>query len=213
MTFEEMQQQWKTQDAKLDAIVSFNTTNAVDSALDRVRRWIWLELLFGIAALLMLGSFEAAHLREPRYLATAIVLHLCALALVGACAWQLIAARRVDYADPVLDVQRRLNALKISRIRTTQWTLLLSPALWLPIVLVMLKGFLGIDGYALFDARWIAANVLFGLAFIPLMLWLARRYGPRLSRSPLVRSLVDDLAGRSLNEAAAFAERLARFEE
>ena len=219
MTFEEMQEQWKQQDAKLETILHLNIAQlgathfaSMSAALDRVRRSIWIELLINVAALLMLGSFIGVNIDDLRYVAPAAVLHICAIVLVAACIHQLVALQRVDYAGPVVDVQRRLTRLRMSRIRMSKWTLLVAPSLWTPLLIVIVKGLIGVDAYAVFDAGWIAVNVLGSLAFIPLMMWAAHRYGERLSRSLLLRELADDLAGRSLNEASAFANRLATFE-
>jgi hypothetical protein len=215
MTFDDLQQQWKQQDAKLDTLLHLELGHlrathfdSMTTALDRVRRSIALELLMSAALLLLLGSFLHAHLHDLRYLGPAALLHLSAIALTIACVRQLVAARQVDYAGPVVDAQRRLTALRASRIRTSKWTLLIAPALWTPAMLVALKAF-GIDA---FDRAWIVANILWSIAFVPLMLWAARRFGERLAGSPILRRLADDLAGRSMNEATAFADRLAQFE-
>jgi hypothetical protein len=220
MTFEELQQQWKTQDAKLETIIHLNVAqlsathlSSMTSALDRIRRTLWIELAINAVALLMLGSFIGDHLREPRFLIPAAVLHLCAIALFGVSVRQLVELGRVDYAMPVVEVQRSLTRMRMLRIRESKWTLLLAPALWTPLFLVGMKGLLGVDAYAVFDPAWIAANIVFSLAVIPLMVWVARHVGERFSRSPLLQRLSDDLAGRSFNDAAAFAEKLARFEE
>lgn len=219
MTLDDLQQQWKQQEVKLDTLLHLELSHlrathsgAMRTALDRVRRAIGFELLLTAALFLPLGSFLHAHRHDLRYFIPAAVLHLAAIALAGACIRQLVAARGIDYAGPVVDAQRRLTALRASRIRTSRWTLLIAPALWTPAMLVGLRALLGIDVYATFDRGWIAANIVWSLAFIPVMLWVARRFGERFSGSPLLRRLADDLAGRSMNEAAAFADRLADFE-
>ena len=219
MTFEDLQTQWNRQNQTLDTMLQLNLAqirathfDSLATALDRVRRVVWTELLLTAAALIPLGSFLFAHRGDVRYLLPAAILHLSAIAFIAGCANQLIAARAVDYSGPVVHAQRRLTALRRARIRTSKWTLLVAPALWTPLVIVLMKSVLPIDVYATFNARWIAANIVFSLAFIPLMLWIAHRYGERLSRSPLMQRLADDLAGRSLNEATAFANRLAEFE-
>ena len=219
MTFEDMEEQWKRQDATLETILHLNIAQlsathfaSMSAALDRVRRSIWLELLINVAALLMLGSFIGNNIDDLRYVTPAAVVHIGAIMLVAACIHQLVGLRRVDYAGPVVEVQRRLTRLRMSRIRTSKWTLLVAPSLWTPLLLVIMKGVLRVDAYAVFDSGWITVNVLGSLAFIPAMMWVAHRYGERLSRSPLLQELANDLAGRNLNEANAFADRLAAFE-
>ena len=79
-------------------------------------------------------------------------------------------------------------------------------------LIVGLKGLLGVDAYALFSSAWLAANVLFGVAVIPLAVWISRRYADRMKGSPLVRSLMRDMAGYNLNAAMGFLGKLERFE-
>jgi hypothetical protein len=78
------------------------------------------------------------------------------------------------------------------RIRVTKWTLLSAPLLWTPLLIVALKGQLGLDAYAIFSQSWLAAN---------------------LERSPCIQSLMRDIAGYNLTAAAGFLSSLARFEE
>jgi hypothetical protein len=59
---------------------------------------------------------------------------------------------------------------------------------------------------------WLAVNALFGLAVIPVMAWVSRRYADRMAQAPFVQRLMNDLAGRSLTAATAFLDQLAAFE-
>ena len=76
-----------------------------------------------------------------------------------------------------------------------------------------LKGLLSVDAYAAFPGRWLAANVLFGLAVIPLAVWLSRRYAGRMEGSPAVQRILRDIAGYNLSAATGFLDSLAQFEK
>jgi hypothetical protein len=69
-----------------------------------------------------------------------------------------------------------------------------------------------VDLYRAFGAPWLAANAALGLAVIPLGIWAARRFGPRLAQTSFGRALAEDIAGRSLIRAQAELEALRRFE-
>lgn len=219
MNFDDMQRQWKSQDEKLEQTLQVHTAglrllhvNAAATALGRVGRSIGIELFFNAIALLILGTFVSNHLDAPRFLLPALLLHGCAIASIAAGVRQLLMLRQVDYSGPIVAVQRTLTSLRRSRIRTWKWTLLVSPLLWVPLLIVSMKGLLGLDAYAIFDTAWIAVNILAGAALIPLMLWLAHHYRDRMAGSPLLQRLADDLAGENLNEANAFLQQIARFE-
>jgi len=219
MTFEDLQRAWNAQDRKLDTLIQLNVSQLrgshVDSlrtALDRLRRSIVIELVFNAIALFLIAMFIGDHLGDARYLVTAGLLHVSVVLLIAAAVRQLIALHNVDYAGPVVGVQRTLTRLRVERIRTSKWTLIAAPLLWTPVLIATIKGVLGVDAFAILDAKWIATNLLFGVAVIVLMQWAAKRYGDRAMRSPFLRSVVDDLAGRKLNEAMGFLDRLEEFE-
>jgi hypothetical protein len=214
-----MKDRWAEYDRKLEASLRLNTRmlreinlGRVDFSLKRLSRLLVFELLADLAAVVVLGLFIAGHAGEVRFLAPALLLGVCAVAFVIASIRQLAALHGLDYSAPVVAIQKQLEALRIERLRATKWILLLSPLLWTPLLIVALEGLLGLDAYLFLDGTWLAANLLVGLAVIPLMLWAARRFAGRWQGSPLVRSLMDDIAGRSLVEAAGFLNALSGFE-
>lgn len=219
MELEDLKDRWEAYDRKLDASFRLNTAvlreinlSRADSALKRLSRLLVCELLVDLAAVVALGAFIAGHAGEMRFLAPAVLLDLCAIGFVIASIRQLVALHSLDYGAPVVAIQKQLQALRIERIRVTKWILLLCPLLWTPLLIVTFEGLFGLDVYLFLDGTWLAANLLFGLAFIPLMLWAAQRFAGRWQGSPLVQSLMDDLAGRSLVEATGFLSTLSRFE-
>jgi hypothetical protein len=75
---------------------------------------------------------------------------------------------------------------------------------WLPIFVVIMKAFLGVDVYRTFDMNWIRWNVIFGLAVIPPGIWLVRKFAGR--------KFMNDLAGYNLKAASGFLAKLEQFE-
>lgn len=220
MDLDDLKQRWEDHDRKLDASLRLNArllrASTLGKAETALRRLSWLlgcGLFLDFLIALWLGSFAADHAAEPRFLIPAAVLGAGVIALAIAAVRQLAAIGQLDYGEPIVALQRRLESLRLQRTRETQITLLLAPLVWTPLLIVVLKGLLGVDAYALLDGRWLAANVLFGLAVIPLALWAARRYADRCQGSPLAQRLLRDLAGYNVNAAAGFLSALARFEQ
>jgi hypothetical protein len=71
----------------------------------------------------------------------------------------------------------------------------------------------GVDVYQYAGTAWLVGNVVFGLAVIPLAIFLARRYGPRLEGSTVMRRLAEAIAGQTLSEARASLDSIRRFAE
>jgi hypothetical protein len=118
----------------------------------------------------------------------------------------------VDYTGPVAAIQRRLEALRALRIRTTQAIFLLSPLLWTPLLIVGLRALFGVDAYAVLGIPYLLANLTFGVTFALATLWVCRRFADRLDRSPFVQRLARDVAGANLTAALQKLEALAAFE-
>lgn len=220
MEIDDLKRSWEDQNRKLDAILRLNTNVLRESALSKAStattRLSWLlmaEILLDLVLCVWLGSFNADHITEPRFLIPGIVLHLFAIGALILGVHQWLALKRIDYGAPVLAIQKRLGELRVQRVRATKLILLSAPLLWTPLLIVTLKGLLGVSAYAIFTSTWLATNVAFGVAVIPLAVWISRRYGDRMERSPLVQRLMRDLAGYNLNVATGFVDSLARFEE
>ncbi len=220
MEIEELQRLWAEQDEKLDAGIRLNTRLVRESVMGKAEaatrplsRLLWFELLFAVPAVLLIGSFLAEHVGEARFFFPALGLHLGVIALLVSGIRQLVVLRAIDYGAPILSIQKRLASLRVLRIRTVKWTFVLAPLAWTPLLIVALKGLFGVDAYTMFGARWLIANVLFGLVVIVLAVWLSRRYADRMGGSPIVQRLMRALAGQSLTTAESFLGSLSQFEE
>jgi hypothetical protein len=172
-----------------------------------------MELVCNAVALLLIGSFAGDNAGDIRFLIPAIVLGAYFVAITAADIHQLVRIRQVDYDEPVIAIQKKLERLKIQRIAATKWILLSAPFMWVPLLIVSLRGLFTIDAYAAPGPAYLAVNLIAGIALIPLALWISKRYAHRLSGAPLLRSLADDLAGRSLVTALASLDSIRRFEE
>jgi len=117
----------------------------------------------------------------------------------------------IDYAEPVTEVQVKLERLRALRLRATRWTLLLSPLLWTPLALVGARSLLGIDLQRVVGWPWVLANLAVGYAFLPLGLWALARASRRWGESAWWRQLRDDVAGRTLARALRSLEEVAAF--
>ncbi|HYN44135.1 MAG TPA: hypothetical protein VE129_20330 [Thermoanaerobaculia bacterium] len=220
MELDDLKRRWEDQDRKLDAGLRLNARLLNDSVLAKadtatrgLSRLLWLELVVNLAAVLLNGSFLANHISEARFVIPAAGLHLGVIALLVASIRQLVAIGMLDYDAPIVMIQKRLESLRVERIRATKLTLLCSPLLWTPLLIVALKGLFGVDAYATCGAAFLIANLLFGVLVILLAAWTSKRYAARMERSPLVQRLMRDLAGDSLNAAAGFLSSISRFEE
>lgn len=220
MELDEMKRLWAQSNGRLEASMHLNVLllqqwnlRKTDTLLKRLQLGISIELIVNVAVIVFLGFFASRHFREPQFAIPAAMLYLYEIAIVVANARQLATIASMDYDEPVVAIQKKLQGLRLARIRTTLGTLLFAPLMWLPILIVGMLGVFDVDVYAFASPAWLAANVLFGLAVIPLAIFLARRYGPRLARWSAMRRLADAIAGNTLTAALESLDSIRRFEE
>jgi hypothetical protein len=213
---DELKQMWTEHDRKLDESIRLNrqllrATNmkGTRSALQRLAIFLGLEAVAWFAIVMALGNFIHAHIGTLRFVWPAVAADLFAIGMFAATIRQIVAAGQIDYGKPVVTIQKELEKLQVLRIRTTQWAVLVGIAVWAPFAVVVARAFLGLDGYS---AAWLWANVIFGLALIPLAVRLSKRFSDRMSRSPFIQRLMKDLAGYNLNRARVFLTELSEFE-
>lgn len=219
MELDDLQRAWQAQDRKLDTELRLNaetlrasTLNRAETALKRLTWLLAVELTVLVPATVLLGVFAVAHRTEARFLVLAAGLLVGAIALIVSAVRQLDGISRLDYGQPIVGVQKEVEALRIERIRTTKWALLLGPLVWVPVLIVLVRGLFGVDLFATELRLWIVTNVVFGLCVVCVGLWVAHRYAERMIGSSLVQRLMRTLAGRNLEQATAFLHELERAE-
>jgi hypothetical protein len=220
LELDDLRKIWLADDAVLETRLHLSAPRLLHAAVDRGRtalrrlaQWLAIEVAAGAGVALWLGSFLGDHTAEPRFAVPAIALMLANLAATIAAVRQLVALRALDYGRPVLEIQKRLDLLRLERLRAVQLALLAGPLLWTPLLIVALRALWGVDAYAVLPGTYLLANLLLGLAIIPIAVWLARRYAGRLEGSHRLRRLMHDLAGHNLKVATAALQDLARFEQ
>ena len=215
MDLDALGSEWREHDRKLETNLRLTRQLLHHRALDRTRSalqrhviGLGIEAAFAFAAVAWLGGFIYSHLLRPNALLSALGLDVIAIAVLADLVRQMILARQVASGDPVAVTQRRLERLRIMRIRHEQGVLLVSSLAWTPFLIVLFEAAFHVNALRVFDRWWMAGNVLFGLAVPGIAYLVARRLPDRVRRSPALQRLLDDLSGRHLKQARAFLSEL-----
>jgi hypothetical protein len=219
MDLESLKEKWAEYDRKLDDVIRLNrriltatTMNRARSSLQRVAMWMAVESVVWFVIIVALGSFTYKNIAPLRFALSAVVLDLYVIANLIFLIRQIAAALGIDYSMPVSVIQSRLEALRMQRTRYIEMAVLAGFFVWTPFVIVVLKALFDIDAYSSPGVPWLAANLLFSVAVVVLVVVLAKRIGNRMSRTPVLQRLMQDLAGYNLNDAAGFLATLAEFD-
>ncbi len=212
MNLDDLRASYQALDAKLDVGLQISLRALQREVESRARRERWLRLpslLVNALALVWLGSFAYDQRHDGRYLTAGLVLLVSVAALLATTIQELVALAAIDPAAPVVDAQRRLATLRHQRIRTTQAVFAGACLLWALVVVVLPRGLLGLDLFALLGYRWLVANALFGLAMIPIVLYATRFFAARYRDRPWLQQLHDDLEGTNLRATRRLLDDLA----
>jgi hypothetical protein len=190
MELDELKASWRKLDQRVEELTRINRALLTD-AMARKARWRLVPVFIGSALNILIGgwfavvwgSFWSAQLANPPVMVAGIALHAASVGLLVIGVVRLVLALRINYADPVVTIQRALAALQAFEARAFH-------AVWfgcwvlVPAALVTLvMGFAGIDlwdrapGYLLANFAVCLAG---GLAPWLLHRW-ARRRGGRLA--------------------------------
>jgi hypothetical protein len=219
-----LKEKWADNDRRLEASLRLNRQMLREMYSTRARHALWrlgamlaAGSCFWLAVIISLGAFMGKYGSAPRFLWPAVALDVFAIAALVGLNVQIGLTLNIKYDQPVAEIQKRLEALRMFRLRYAQGICLTMTLTWGPIVIVVLKGFFGLDAYRLFGTTWIAWSALFGLALgvalIILWVWLSKKYESQISNSAFGRGFMRNIGGYNLNVAADFLAILGKFED
>lgn len=211
MELDEMKLAWQMLDRRLEQQHALNLQIFRDGRLDKLRHGmrplVWgqvIQMAFGILFAGVAVAFWTARLHVLHLLVCGLLVHVYGLLLIVFAARNLYLIQRIDYAAPVLAIQRRLADLRAWRVRVeAPVNAVLGCFVWIPVIWMNLAWY-GIDLWSPTFIYWSLACALVGLALVMLVVWLMRRAG-------LARKIEDNAAGRSVQKAQAMLDELARF--
>jgi hypothetical protein len=217
MDLDEFKEKWMALDRKLDVNIRLNRQllsatklNQTRSSLKRLAVHMGLEAAAWVAIIVVLGNFIYEHISIPHFAVPAVALDVYSIVMSNFLIRQIALALQIDYSKSIATIQKQIEALRVLRIRTVQWGVLAGLVAWAPFMIVVFKAGFGVDIY---EAAWVWSNVVFGLVLIPVAIWVSKKFGDRMDRSPIIPGLMKSLAGQNLNEAADFLVTLSEFEE
>lgn len=221
LTLDDLKIEWMARDRQLETGLRMNTMLLRETLLEKHSANLGsasagnvFQILFSIPFLAFFGWFIVGHIDQPAFLLPAVLLQAWTVVMLALSIQQRGQLRGLDYGRPVLELQSQIEHIKITRLNTFKWAFLTGQLLWwIPFVLVVFKGLLGVTLYTVsaFMPTFIAWNIAFGVAFIPFALWASKQLSGRLGGSPRFQKFTDGIAGSDVAVAREFLGKLARF--
>jgi hypothetical protein len=216
MELDELKLAWQALDRRLEQQAALDThvfrRGQLDGMRSELRPLAWgqvIQLFAGATMALVFAPFWVAHRETLHLLMTGLLLHLYALMLIVSAARNLYLINRIDYAAPVLSIQRALAELRAWRLRETCVFGAIGCVIWVPFLLYVFA-LLGADLYL---AQPAIVAIFIGCAVVCLALFGLIARAIRRRSIPWARNMEDSAAGRSVRRARERLEELARFEQ
>lgn len=222
MELEDLRAEWQMRDALLTKQLDSNNqllrASMFDRHADEIRRldplgWAyWGSFLM---TMILLGSFIAENIGEPRFLIPALVLEIWVIVMHATHVYLRDALRKVNFGDPVVAVQQQLESIRQKRLTQFKWGFLTGQVVWwIPFVIVVFRGLFQVDLYTVNDfmPQFMLTNVLIGLAVIPVLLVVTRYVVNRFQHMSVLNKVLNSLSGRDIQASMAFVKRLVDLE-
>jgi hypothetical protein len=213
---DEMKSAWLALDRRLERQEALNLHVFREGRLDRLRATLRplvigqvVQIIAGALLAFLFAPFWIEHRDTPHLLLTGLSLHAYALMFILFGARDLYMIQRIDYAAPVLEIQRRLAELRAWRVRVAPLFGAVGCLIWVPFLLWLFEVSFGVDVYAL-HPEVAYVFIACGLGCLGIMLLLIRwMRDPRRPR--LAKLLEDSVAGRGIAKAQRFVDEVAAF--
>jgi hypothetical protein len=216
MELDDFKVAWKTLDRRLEKqnllTRELFREGRLESARTRLRPLVWghaLQIVLGVLGALWFAPFWIAHRQETPLLLAGLAMHAYCVALIAAGVAVLAQVARIDYAAPVVAIQRALLRLRWTYVRTGLAIGLAWWFLWVPLIMVLI-GMAGGDLYANAPSA-VIGGLLSGVVGL-FLTFVVYRWANQPSRARLGRWLADGAAGVSIRRAQAAVDDLTRFE-
>jgi len=166
-----------------------------------------IQLIIGAVITACSAQFWVNHFGRPQLLICGLLLQAYGLMFIAFAVRDLVLIRRIDYAAPIVVIQKQLAELRAWHIRAAAWYGLTGSVIWLPVMIVMLHAW-GAD-------LWIDKPHKMLWLISSAIACLTLNYGlMRLARSPgrCGRSLRRSWIGHTVNRVQTTLDEIEKFE-
>ena len=216
MELDDMKAAWLTLDRRLETQAAMNLQMYKEGKLDKARQGlrplVWgqvLQMVLGGMISLWAVGFWTQH-RDVRHLLIAgLLVHVYGISMIVLGAVMQVLIGRIDYAAPVLAIQRQLAQLRKVYVRGG---LLIGLPWWLiyiPFMEVFFKSEFDADLYVN-APEFIGISIAIGIVGLVLTYVVYRWIAKRPSWAKRVE---DSSAGRGLNQAQSYLDQITQFEK
>ena len=172
MELDELKQQWQALDRKLDRSIALNLRLLTETRTRRTKLRLLpllllqpFQLAIGFAVAISCARFWIRHVDAPALLISGLALHAFGIGLVVDALVRILLIARINFAGPVVTIQRYLAYLRHWEIRSFKWGWMIIWALLPAMLIAGVKTVSGVDPWASWPAyvTWTAVASAVGM--------------------------------------------------
>lgn len=217
MELDDLKTVWQSLDSRLEQQNKLEWAQLRDRRLEKARSGLrplyWGQIIQVVCSVpvILLGVVTwSRHFDVPALLIAGIILHVYGVLMIILAGRTLSLIHHIDYAAPVIGIQRELAELRRAYVLSGMAVGLPWWLMWMPF-LMALVGLVGVDVFAR-APMVIYSGLAVGIVGLGLTWWF-HRWSRHPSRPRLARSMENATAGRSLLKAQSILDELKRFEQ
>ena len=218
MNLEELKSSWKNHEIQLNEDFEFNTKKLKEAQMKKskihMRKLLFFRVVEAIIFFVIataLWGYIVNHSGFSAPVISAVILNLFSHIGFAGSIVQIVLITRVDYSEPVLDVQRRIAKVQSHGVSLLR-LLLLSVPFYLAYIFLGWELLFGFDLFPNMDLTWFIIQIIFSALLIAPTFWLIRELGKRVPNYRWIRHLRENAAGRQAVAAVGFLNELNDFQ-
>lgn len=217
MELDELKSAWQSLDRSLQQGNAIQLQLFKDGRFKNMRAGLrplfWgqiVQILFGVLTILIGIAFWSRHRDVAHLFCTGLILHVYGVATIITAGFTLGRIRGIDYAAPVLSIQKQLASVRRAYVGSGiivghSWWLL-----WIPFAVVVFD-FLGVDIYTVAPG-FVLISIAIGIVGL-LAMWGFHRWASSSRRGKFGQRYAESLGGGSLRRAQRVLDEVKRFEK
>jgi hypothetical protein len=213
-TLDDLKLAWKELSLKLERQNALSLHQLKQEKLARFRSDLrplvcgqLVQLVLGAIIVGFFAQFSIQHMANTHLLICGMLLMIYGIMFIAFATRDLVLIRQIDYAAPVVSIQRALAELRAWHVRAAAWYGLTGSVVWLPVMIVVLY-LLGAD-FSMDKPQkiyWLISTAVVCLASNVGLMLLARSHGK------CGQWLRESWIGRSVTRAQAALTEIEEFE-
>lgn len=217
MELDELKATWQALDRRLQQGNAIQLQLFKDGRFKNMRAGLrplfWgqiVQILFGALVILIGVAFWSRHRDVAHLFGTGLILHIYGVVTIIAAGFTLGRIRGIDYAAPVLSIQKQLASVRSAYVGSGilvghAWWLL-----WIPFAVIVFD-FLGVDIYVVAPG-FVFSSIAIGIFGLLAMLGF-HRWASSPRRGKFAQRYAEAVGGGSLRRAQRVLDELTQFEK